>query len=183
MQPDPSSTDRRWTSKLHFLLAAVGLAVGPGNVWRFPYMMGQHGGSAFLVIYVVFILLLAVPALAAEWSLGRATRRGPVAAFRAAYGPRAGLVIGLLYGAVFAPAVWSAVRSTSVAGISATTWLLAWIEAVVWMVYGSSTLDLALITGGIGGTVMSSIILARLLAAGAGTSIVPRPNRGLERVA
>ena len=86
---------QRFTSRLTTLLTMAGLAIGLGNVWRFPYMMGQHGGSAFLFIYVVFILLLAVPALSAEWSLGRSTRSGPIEAFKTAYGPKAGLGLGL----------------------------------------------------------------------------------------
>ena len=77
------------------LLTMAGLAIGLGNVWRFPYMMGQHGGSAFLLIYIVFVLLLAVPALASEWSLGRATRAGSIVSFKAAFGPKAGLFLGL----------------------------------------------------------------------------------------
>jgi NSS family neurotransmitter:Na+ symporter len=86
----------RFSSRLSTLLTMAGLAIGLGNVWRFPYMMGQHGGSAFLFIYLLFMVLLAVPALASEWSLGRATRQGPVASYRQAYGRRAGLIIGLL---------------------------------------------------------------------------------------
>jgi NSS family neurotransmitter:Na+ symporter len=87
---------QRFSTHLTTLLTMAGLAIGLGNVWRFPYMMGQHGGSAFLVIYVVFMLLLGVPALSAEWSLGRSVRSGPIVAFRTAYGPRAGLVLGLV---------------------------------------------------------------------------------------
>lgn len=87
---------QRFSSQLTTLLTMAGLAIGLGNVWRFPYMMGQHGGSAFLVIYLVFMLVLAVPALAAEWSLGRQTRAGPLMAFRSAYGMRRGLVLGLV---------------------------------------------------------------------------------------
>lgn len=87
---------QRFSSHLTTLLTMAGLAIGLGNVWRFPYMMGQHGGSAFLLIYIAFMLLLAVPALSAEWSLGRNTRSGPIQAFRAAYGSRAGLVLGLV---------------------------------------------------------------------------------------
>lgn len=88
--------EQRFSTGLLTVLTMAGLAIGLGNVWRFPYMMGAHGGSAFLFIYLLFMLLLAVPALAAEWSLGRATRAAPVAAFRAALGPRAGLAIGVL---------------------------------------------------------------------------------------
>ena len=44
-------------------LTMIGVAVGLGNVWRFPYMMGQYGGSAFLVVYIVFVLVFAIPAV------------------------------------------------------------------------------------------------------------------------
>lgn len=73
----------------------VGVAVGLGNVWRFPYMMGRYGGSAFLFVYLAFVIAFAVPALMGEWALGRATRRGPLGAFTAALG-RPGHGIGLL---------------------------------------------------------------------------------------
>ncbi|MCL4145628.1 UNVERIFIED_CONTAM: hypothetical protein GTU68_019345, partial [Idotea baltica] len=54
----------------------IGVAVGLGNVWRFPYMMGQYGGSAFLFVYLLFTVLFALPALMGEIGLGRATRKG-----------------------------------------------------------------------------------------------------------
>ena len=103
--------NQRFSSRLATLLTMAGLAIGLGNVWRFPYMMGQHGGSAFLLVYIVFMLLLAVPALASEWSLGRATRSGPIAAFKAAYGDHAGLLIGLaiLFGVFMATTYYSIV--------------------------------------------------------------------------
>lgn len=87
---------QRFSSRLATLVTMAGLAIGLGNVWRFPYMMGQHGGSAFLLVYTVFMLALAAPALAAELSLGRATRSGPIAAFQAAFGPSLGLMAGLV---------------------------------------------------------------------------------------
>jgi len=67
-------------------LTMIGVAVGLGNVWRFPYMMGQYGGSAFLVVYLVCILVLAIPAVTAEWSLGRYARHGPIGAMECAFG-------------------------------------------------------------------------------------------------
>ena len=72
----------------------VGVAIGLGNVWRFPYMMGKYGGSAFLLMYLVFALLIAVPAMSAEWALGRATRQGPIGAMAVAFGDRVGRPIG-----------------------------------------------------------------------------------------
>jgi len=68
-------------------LTMIGVAVGLGNVWRFPYMMGQYGGSAFLVVYIAFVLIFAIPAVTAEWSLGRYARHGPIGAMEHAFGP------------------------------------------------------------------------------------------------
>lgn len=90
------TTESRFSGRLATVLTMAGLAIGVGNVWRFPYMMGQHGGSAFLLVYVIFMLVLAVPALASEWSLGRATRSGPIVAFQTALGRRTGLALGLV---------------------------------------------------------------------------------------
>jgi len=73
----------------------VGVAVGLGNVWRFPYMMGSHGGSAFLFVYLAFVVLFGVPAVMGEWALGRETRRGTLGALGAALG-RPGRTIGAL---------------------------------------------------------------------------------------
>jgi NSS family neurotransmitter:Na+ symporter len=76
-----------FSSRFATILTMIGVAVGLGNVWRFPYMMGQHGGSAFLVVYLVFVLVFAIPAVTAEWSLGRFTRHGPLGAMEQAFGP------------------------------------------------------------------------------------------------
>ncbi len=76
-----------FSSRFATILTMVGVAVGLGNVWRFPYMMGQYGGSAFLIVYLVFVLIFAIPAVTAEWSLGRYTRHGPLGAMEHAFGP------------------------------------------------------------------------------------------------
>ena len=76
-----------FSTRFATILTMVGVAVGLGNVWRFPYMMGQYGGSAFLVVYLVFVLVFAIPAVTAEWSLGRYTRHGPLGAMERAFGP------------------------------------------------------------------------------------------------
>ena len=74
----------------------IGVAAGLGNIWRFPYMVGQFGGAAFVLLYIGFVLLIGAPALMAEWALGRHTRRGPVGAFA-----RAGLPQGNAVGWFF----------------------------------------------------------------------------------
>ncbi len=85
----------RFSGRLTTILTMAGVAIGLGNVWRFPYMMGQYGGSAFLFVYLVFALLIAVPAMSAEWALGRATRQGPIGAMAAAFGDTIGRPIGV----------------------------------------------------------------------------------------
>jgi neurotransmitter:Na+ symporter, NSS family len=65
------------------LMAFIGVAVGLGNFWRFPYMAAAFGGGAFLLVYCAIVLVFGVPAIAAEFALGRLTRRNPLGAFRA----------------------------------------------------------------------------------------------------
>jgi NSS family neurotransmitter:Na+ symporter len=60
-----------WGSRFGFIMAAVGSAVGLGNFWRFPYTAGQNGGGAFIIIYIACVLLIALPLLMAEYSMGR----------------------------------------------------------------------------------------------------------------
>lgn len=78
------------------VLTMIGVAVGLGNVWRFPYMMGEYGGSAFLIVYLFFTLAMAIPAMMAEWALGRETGRGPIGALSSVWGPTWGRRIGML---------------------------------------------------------------------------------------
>lgn len=71
-----------WKSKLGFILAASGAAVGLGNIQRFPYVVAHYGGGAFLLMYLLFILLLGVPLVLAEFSLGRYFQKNPFAIFK-----------------------------------------------------------------------------------------------------
>lgn len=71
----------RFSSMWGTFFATAGVAIGLGNIWRFPYMMGEYGGVLFLVVYLLFMAAFGIPALMAEWSLGRYTRSGPSAAF------------------------------------------------------------------------------------------------------
>ena len=66
-----------WSSRGTFLLAAIGAAVGLGNIWKFPYMAGANGGSAFVLVYLLSIAVVALPILIAEISLGRMGRQSP----------------------------------------------------------------------------------------------------------
>lgn len=76
----PQSTER-WGSRLGFVLATAGSAIGLGNIWRFPSMAAANGGGGFVLIYVLIILLVGVPAMMAELALGRRGHSNPVDAF------------------------------------------------------------------------------------------------------
>ena len=71
-----------WGSRLGFLLAAAGSAVGLGNIWRFPYMTGENGGGAFLIIYLVFVILIGVSVMVCELAVGRRSGLATVGAYK-----------------------------------------------------------------------------------------------------
>jgi NSS family neurotransmitter:Na+ symporter len=95
--PEADSTTARETfgSRFGSLMVLIGVAVGLANVWRFPYLAGNHGGAAFVLLYVVLNFLLGIPAIMAEWTLGRLTRQGPAGAFVTA-GMPGGRWVGLV---------------------------------------------------------------------------------------
>lgn len=146
------------------------------NAWWIAYGVAAHrwgvvpvsvGGVLLYGAMAAFMLRFDGRRALGRLSGGLAAPATLVAAALLAGGwPAAGLTIGLLYGVQFAPAAYTAVRSPSVAGVSAATWQMAWVEAVIWLVYGASAADAALVVGGGGGVVMSSIILMRLAIAG-----------------
>ncbi len=75
------STNRgQWGSKFGFIMAAAGSAVGLGNIWRFPYLTGENGGAAFVLVYVLCVVLVAAPMLINEIAIGRLTGKNPVGA-------------------------------------------------------------------------------------------------------
>lgn len=71
-----------FTSKAGFILACIGSAVGMGNIWMFPYRIGQFGGAAFLIPYILFIVLLGCTGLMGEFAFGRMTQNGPIGSFK-----------------------------------------------------------------------------------------------------
>ncbi len=77
-----------WTSRIGFILATAGFSVGLGNIWRFPYLAGENGGGAFLLVYVVFAILIGIPLMTAEITLGRASQLTPVAGMEKLTGSR-----------------------------------------------------------------------------------------------
>lgn len=72
------SAQGQWSSRLSFVLAATGAAVGLGNIWKFPYMVGDNGGSAFVLVYLICVVLIGMPVMVAEILIGRCGRQNPV---------------------------------------------------------------------------------------------------------
>lgn len=77
-----ATTSESWSGRLAFILAAIGAAVGLGNIWRFPYTLGTSGGSAFVLVYVLGILLVATPIMISEMVIGRHARASAPTALR-----------------------------------------------------------------------------------------------------
>ena len=88
-----------FTSKIGFVLAAVGSAVGMGNIWMFPYRTGQYGGAAFLIPYLLFIALFGYVGLSGEFAFGRMTGTGPIGSYEFAMksrGKKGGAILGTI---------------------------------------------------------------------------------------
>ncbi len=157
-----TSADReQWGSRLGFVLAAAGSAIGLGNIWRFPYVTADNGGGAFVVVYLICIALICLPYLFAELALGRNSQKNPVGAIAAIkkgtpwilvgglcvltgvfilsyYGVVAGWALGYIFKAFVAPGAESAsyfssfvADATTVIPLAATFMLIT-----VLVVYG-----------------------------------------------
>lgn len=93
------SVNGTFTSKIGFVLAAVGSAVGMGNIWMFPYRTGQYGGAAFLIPYLLFIALFGYVGLSGEFAFGRLTGTGPIGSYEYAMktrGKKSGAILGAI---------------------------------------------------------------------------------------
>jgi len=95
---DPSTGQPRdtWGSKVAFIFAAAGSAIGLGNIWGFPTVAGQNGGAAFLLIYLAAVTFIGAPVMLAELIVGRRTQRNPVGAFRTLVPGSAWVAVGAL---------------------------------------------------------------------------------------
>ena len=71
-----------FASRLGFVLISAGCAIGLGNVWRFPYIVGQYGGAAFVLIYLAFLVVMGLPIMAMEFAVGRASRKSVLVSFQ-----------------------------------------------------------------------------------------------------
>jgi len=79
----PTSNRGTWNTKIGFILAAAGSAVGLGNIWGFPTQVADNGGAAFILIYLLCCLIVGFPVMVAEFTIGRRTQKNPVGAFKA----------------------------------------------------------------------------------------------------
>lgn len=75
----------RFKTRTGFIIACIGSAVGMGNIWRFPIMVSKYGGMTFLIVYILFVILIASSGMIEEFALGRWAEAGPVGAFRQVY--------------------------------------------------------------------------------------------------
>jgi neurotransmitter:Na+ symporter, NSS family len=78
MADEKKSQQGEWSSRFAFILAATGSAVGLGNIWKFPYITGQNGGGAFVLVYLLCVLLIGIPLMMAETLLGRRSKENPI---------------------------------------------------------------------------------------------------------
>ena len=82
MEGQRKSIHGQWSSRLAFILAATGSAVGLGNIWKFPYIAGENGGGAFVLVYLVCIAVIGIPIMMAEVMIGRRGRQSPINTMR-----------------------------------------------------------------------------------------------------
>ena len=171
--------------------AGVGIAM---NLWWLAYGITQGlwgllpvAGGAFALYLTMAVLLVRIAGRQAIGGIARGHLMGvlPLMSLVGWGWGAAGLTIGLLYGAQFLPALMTAVRSPSLAGVSLTMWLLAWLEAAIWLVYGVQQDDIALILGGGGGSVVATLILGCLaIRASAEVTVPAQPDsRGIPAAA
>ena len=158
-----------FTSRWGLILSVIGIAVGTGNIWRFSRIAAQNGGGSFLIPWVVFLLLWSVPLIMAELAIGKRTRRGPIAAFAMLAGERFGWM-GAFVGFVTTAIMfyYSVVTGWCLyylaLGASGTLRTTA-DHAALWDTFTTSPLP----------------IVGHLVAMGAGSLVVYRGVRGIER--
>ena len=78
MSNERVSVHGMWSSRAVFIMATIGSAVGLGNIWKFPYITGEYGGGAFVIVYLMCIALIGIPIMMAEILLGRRGRASPI---------------------------------------------------------------------------------------------------------
>ncbi|MBI3447707.1 MAG: sodium-dependent transporter [Acidobacteria bacterium] len=171
----PETPRETFSSKVGVILTTIGVAVGLGNVWRFPYMVGKYGGAAFVAFYVLVVVAIGVPGLVAEFALGRNTRRGTVGAFERSGFP-GGRAVGWFFFAVVTAAT---AYYTNVIG-----WVLLYAVSQAGTLAGL-TIDPSSIlppeTGFSARSVGLQILFTSIVIAGCAWVLVAGVRRGIER--
>ncbi len=85
-----------FATKFGVIAATAGSAVGLGNIWRFPYLTGENGGAAFIVIYLIFVMAFGIPVMLSEFVIGRSARKNPYGAFRKLAPGKPWFLVGLM---------------------------------------------------------------------------------------
>ena len=174
---------QRSTAGVSGVWAGVSLSM---NLWWLAYGLAE-GLWGLVPVSAVAAVLYGVIIVAYVRAAGRSTVPGvAIGMFVLGMAPLpfllvggwrvAGLAIGLCYGMQLVPAVVAACRSRELDGLAPSTWIMAWIEAAIWLVYGVLVLDPALLAGGASGTVMAAVILVRLAVTGHRPFHVTRPG-------
>ncbi len=170
--PTSNSERGQWGSKLGFILAAAGSAVGLGNIWRFPSEVAEGGGAAFLIIYLICCFLVGFPVMVGELTIGRRTRKNPFGAFRA-------LSDNKLYGLI---GIWGILCGAGILGfyIVIAGWTLSFVFSEIFFFAGNMDLSAWFADAGNGmrNTIFSAIFMILTIVIVAGGV-----SNGIERVA
>lgn len=164
------STQQSFSSRWVMMLAMLGMAVGTGNIWRFPRIAAQNGGGEFLVAWVVFLFIWSIPLILVEFNIGRMTRTGPVRAFARVMGPRwAWMGAWVAFVATAIMFYYSVVCGWTFRYIAAsvTGELLSGDPGAVWTSYTTSWWP----------------VLTHAIAMGLGTFVIARGVKAIERMA
>ncbi len=160
-----------FSSGFGVLMTFMGVAVGLGNVWRFPYMAAAFGGGAFLLVYLLVLVLFGIPALMAELALGRMTRRGPMGAFTSI-----GMPMGRPIGWALFVTIFMAVSYYTVIVGWVLRYFLVSVTAQIDTIQPSAFFD-DLLAGFTGQFVMTGTVLAMVAAV-----LIMGIQKGIERI-
>lgn len=161
-----------WASRAGFIMAAAGSAVGLGNVWKFPYMAGQNGGGAFVMVYLPIVFTIGISILLAELIIGRAAQKDPVGAFRVLRGG-AWPVVGFM-------GILAAFLILSFYGVVAG-WTVAFAVKMALGVFSAPDADPAVIFGTFIGAPLPPLLYAAAFMAVAVAVVLGGIGHGIER--
>ena len=180
--------------RLYRLRSSAGVSstwIGVGfamNVWWVAYGTAESlwgmvpvsvvGALLYSIIGTQLRALDGPRSLIPLWRAGFVTAVVPLSMLILGGWAATGLSLGLIYGVLFAPAAVAAFRSSDLRGVSRATWVMAFGEALIWFFYGRSQADIALIVGGAGGSIMSALILFRLVVTARSTDRRSEPASG-----